>query len=143
MKKACRESYPGNILDDNSCPGPRYWASVHHMFKGGGRNAKRHDPWTKITSNTEEDLMLAKRAARTPRSEIQTLLDACFDENLELPKQEITGNPWKVHSILESGGSPLAYAGWPTSPAFSSTTTNSSALIRKWFRRSSGLVPLL
>ena len=111
MKKAWRESYPGNILDDNNCPGPRYWASVHHMFKAG--NAKRHDPWTKITSKTEEDLMLSKRAARTPRSEIQTLLDACFDENHELPEHDITGNHWKVHNILEKRRVAFSLCGWP------------------------------
>ena len=118
MEKSWRENYTGEVLDDNNLPGPRYWSLAFHMLKGN--NPKRHEPWTMITSKREEDGLVARRAARLPRSEVQSLLDAYFEDQLELPENEITDNPWKQVALSKRGGSLSVCVERPTSHLSSS-----------------------
>ena len=99
MKTAWRKNYPSEILDDNTQPGPRYWAKVFHMLKDG--SPKKYDVWTKIMSKADEENLEARRAGRLPRNEVQSLLNACFEEDVELSEGDISGNPWLVSKVLE------------------------------------------
>ena len=86
MKRAFRTNYPSEILHDDNTPGPRYWAKVYAMLKDG--KTLKWDEWTKITSIADEDRIVERRGLRQPRTEVQKLLNACFEDEFEKIRQK-------------------------------------------------------
>ena len=91
MKKAWKANYPGELLTDENTLGPRHWSNTYSMLQPG--RSKRYDPWTKITSKMEEEAIECRRAGRTPRSELQTVLDSFFEDTVELGETDISASP--------------------------------------------------
>ena len=139
MKQAWKTNYPGELLTDDSTPGPRYWTMTYSVLQPG--RAKRYVPWTKITSNMEEEAIECRRAGRTPRSELQSVLDSLFEGTVELGESEITSNPWKYQK-MENGEFASAYVGLPTPRAYGSWIINSWPFTRTASARRWGFVPL-
>ena len=72
--------------------------------------------WVQITSVNDEDKISERRHTRQPRSEVQALLNCCFEDSVELNPNEITANPFNVTQIPENVGMRMPSAVLRTSP---------------------------
>ena len=100
MKKSFRTNYPSEILHDDNTPGPRYWAKVFAMLKDG--KTLKWDEWTKITSIADEERIVERRGLRQPRTEVQKLLNACFEDEFEKSTADLGNNPYKLAQVFET-----------------------------------------
>ena len=92
MKKAFKRFYPGELLDSENTPGPWYWSKVYSMYRPGAQT--KHIDLHPITSEPDEETLQERRGSRRPRSEMQSLLNMCFEYVLELNPHELSGTPW-------------------------------------------------
>ena len=98
MREAFESNYPGEILDEDSLPGQRLWASIYQMLKA--ENKVRWLPWTQILSSKMESQILEAKATRTARSETLSLSAMLFEEAPQVPEADLRSSPWKVSQIL-------------------------------------------
>ena len=62
MKSTFRSNYPGELLDENSTPGPRYWASIFSFLRTDGRI--RWLPWVQIISEKQHTYIEETKGGR-------------------------------------------------------------------------------
>ena len=109
MEQACKANYPGEVLNQGNTPGPRYWAKVFAQLRPGA--PRKFLDWVQTTSITDEERITERRHTRQPRSEVQALLNCCFEDAMDLNQNEITGNPFKVLQVLEKRRNAYALCG--------------------------------
>ena len=51
---------------------------------------------------SDEEDIVAHRNLRRPRSEVQKLLNLCYEDSVDLSPGDLGGNPWRVSQALET-----------------------------------------